>query len=153
MRNNDEQGWISLHRKVRDHWIWKNPRRFQWWLDMLLTVNHSDAKVLIGTTLIECKRGQSVRSLESWAKDWNVSKGAVRDFFKLLHGENMIFSENLKITTRITVCNYDNYQVPLHTEETPRKRQGYTNNNVNNENKSMALPKIEFNNPIKHDDR
>ncbi len=59
-------------------------------------------------------------------RDWNVSKGAVRDFFKLLHGENMIFSENLKITTRITVCNYNNYKHTTHegnAKETPRVRK------------------------------
>lgn len=155
MKKEDEvnEGWISLHRKVKKHWIWKSPRRFQWWVDMLLTVNHTDTKVLIGATIIECKRGQSVRSLESWAKDWDVTKGTVRDFFKLLHGENMIFSENLKITTRITICNYDSYQTPLHTDYTQTKRNGYPNNNVNNGNNRGLPPKIEINNLIKDGDR
>jgi len=120
---------------------------------MLITVNHTHKKVLIGTSLIECKRGQSVRSLNSWALDWNISKGAVRDFFKLLQGENMIVSENLKTTTRITICNYDSYQTSLHTEEPQRKRNGHPNNNVNNENNKSAMLKIEFKNLLKHDDR
>lgn len=153
MKGNDEQGWISLHRKVKKHWLWKSSNRFQWWVDILLTVNHADDKVLINKKLIECKRGQSVRSLDTWAKDWNVSKGTVRDFFKLLHGENMIYTENLKITTRITVCNYDNYQNPLHTEKTHSKHTRYTNNNVNNENNRGATPKIEIKRLSRDDDR
>lgn len=132
------EGWISLHRKIKKHWLWKSSRRFQWWIDILLTVNYSDQKVLIKGNLIECKRGQSVRSLDTWAKEWNVSKGAVRDFFKLLQEDFMINTENLKYTTRITVCNYDKYQEQLYVEQTWNKRRGYTNNNENNENNSLS---------------
>ena len=112
MKEDDKNGlgWISLHRKIKEHWIWKSDRRLKWWLDILLTVNHSDNRILVRGKLIDCKRGQSVKSLESWARDWNVTKGAVRDFFNLLKSDSMITSENLQNTTRITVCNYDYYQ-------------------------------------------
>ena len=57
----------------------------------------------------------------------------------------MIFIENLKITTRITVCNYDTYNDSVNAEYTPSKRQvnakytpskreQHTNNNVKNDN-------------------
>ena len=140
------EGWISLHRKIKEHWLWKSQNRFQWWIDILLTVNHSKSKVLIKGTLVDCGRGQSVKSLESWAKDWNVTKKTVRDFFILLHKDNMINSENLKITTRITVCNYDSYQTvvnatetlskrKVNATETLSKRKQHPNNNDNNEEK------------------
>lgn len=141
----DYLGWISLHRRIKDHWIWKSQNRFQWWIDLLLTVNHEDKKVLIGGTLLDCKRGQSVRSLENWAKDWNVTKKTVRDFFILLQKDNMIQFENVKISTRITICNYDSYQISVNDKETDSKhlvndketdskRQLPTNNNDNNDN-------------------
>lgn len=130
------EGWIKLHRKLKDHWIWKSDNRLKWWIDILMTVNHEDTKVLIKGTLIECKMGQSIRSLESWGRDWNVSKGAVRDFFKLLQNDSMLHTESLQVTTRITVCNYVDYQTSLHTEKTPRKR----NKNVE---ETLALPKQE----------
>lgn len=116
------EGWIKLHRKLKDHWIWKSDNRLKWWIDILMTVNHNDTKVLIKGTLIECKRGQSIRSLESWGRDWNVTKGAVRDFFRLLQNDSMIHTESLQITTRITVCNYEDYQAELHAKETQKKR-------------------------------
>jgi hypothetical protein len=116
------EGWITLHRKIKKHWIWTSQNRFQWWIDILLTVNHCDNNVLIKGQLVECKRGQSVRSLETWAKDWNVTKKTVRDFFILLHNDSMISSENLQITTRITVCNYDSYQIEVNAKETQKKR-------------------------------
>lgn len=142
--NDKNAGWIKLHRKIKDHWLWRSDNRLKWWLDIIFTVNHSDSKVLIKGQLIECKRGQSVRSLEKWARDWGVTKKSVSDFFKLLRKDLMIKTENLKITTRITVCNYDNYQKGLNDEETERKRTGYLNKN-NKEIKEMPNSKIIIN--------
>lgn len=151
------EGWISLHRKIKDHWIWKSQNRFQWWIDILLTVNHEEKKVLIKGSLIECKRGQSARSLESWAKDWNVTKKTVRDFFILLQKDNMIQFENVKISTRITVCNYDSYQIivnaketqskrKVNAKETQSKRELPTNNNDNNVNNDNNIEILIFSN-------
>lgn len=130
------EGWIKLHRQIKDHWLWKSDNRFKWWIDILISVNHADSKALIKGTLIDCKRGQSIRSLDSWAKDWNVSKGAVRDFFKLLQSDQMLHTESLQFTTRITVCNYEDYQTEVHEEKTLRKRKG-------NAEETLALPKQE----------
>jgi len=112
-----------LHRKIKDHWIWESDHRFKWWVDILLTVNHSDSKVLIKGRLIECSRGQSVMSLETWGKRWNVTKKTVKDFFELLQKDSMLVYEGLQITTRITVCNYDSYQKGVNAEETKGKRR------------------------------
>ena len=146
------EGWIKIHRKLKDHWIWKSENRLKWWIDILITVNHADTKVLIKGSLIEVKRGQSIRSLDSWAKDWNVSKGSVRDFFNLLKSDHMIQSESLRFTTRITVCKYEDYQGSLNAEETLRKRRGNAEetlrvhkqerkelNNENNENNILSI--------------
>jgi len=126
-------GWIKIHRKIKNHWIWKSEKRLKWWLDILLTVNHKDNEVLIGGTLIQCKRGQSVRSLESWAKDWDVTKKTVRDFFILLKSSSMISFESVQISTRITVCNYDIYNDKVNDCYTTATREQPPNKNDKNE--------------------
>jgi len=130
------EGWIKLSRKLKNHWIWQTENRLKWWIDILLTVNHTDAKILIKGQLVECKRGQSIRSLESWAKDWNVAKSTVRDFFKLLEKDQMLRVESLVFTTRITVCQYDDYQGEQNDEKTMRKRK-------ENGSETMSIPKQE----------
>jgi hypothetical protein len=72
--NEEKNGWISLHRKIQNHWIWEDPLKLKWWIDILLTVNHSDGEINIGLQLFDCKRGQSVMSLSSWAKRWGYPK-------------------------------------------------------------------------------
>mgnify|MGYP000858726400 FL=1 len=108
---------------------------------MILEANHADGTVNIGMQLIECKRGQSIRSLQGWSKRWGVSKSTVRSFFDLLKNDSMLRTENITVTTRITILNYDDYQTLPHATQTQRKRkpnatqtQADPNNNDNNDN-------------------
>lgn len=131
--NPTDSGWIKLHRSIQDHWIWQDPLKLKWWLDIIMEVNHADNKVNLGLKIIECKRGQSVISLSGWAKRWGVSKSMVRNFFNLLENDGMITQENVTKSTRITVCNYDNYQDAAHarkTHEDPNKNDNNYNNNI-----------------------
>jgi hypothetical protein len=117
-----DDGWIKIHRQIQNHWIWNDPVKFQWWIDILFAVNYSDTKVNIGFKLFECKRGQSVKSLQTWADRWKTSKDTARNFLKLLEKDGMITHENIGKSTRITVCNYDDYQSDLHDSQTQSKR-------------------------------
>lgn len=146
--DNIKTGFISIYRSIKKHWIWSDPVKFQWWIDILLDVNHTKQKVNIGNQLFECERGQSVKTLLSWGKSWNVSKDKARNFLRLLENDNMITLENLTKTTRLTVCNYDSYQAVLHDNTTQAKRkpnasqtQSHTNNN---DNKEIIKKDIEY---------
>ena len=127
-------GWIKVHRKVQDHWIFKEQRefsRFEAWLDILLCANHSEQKVIIQGTVYTVKQGESLHSLETWAKRWNWSKTKVRRFFDTLTKELMIETTNETKTTRLTICNYASYQVERNADETqtaPNKNEENDNN-------------------------
>lgn len=122
------EGWIKLHRKSFDHWLYKTKKpktRREAWEDILMLVNYEDNKVLIRGQLYECLRGQSLMSLDSWAKQFNWSKQQVRTFFSILENDTMIKLEGLQYTTRLTVCNYEIYQQSVTHEQ-------HTNNTQNN---------------------
>lgn len=149
-------GWIKLHRQLSNHWIWNNSEYLKWWLDILLEVNHTEQKTLIKGVLFDCKRGEKLYSLDTWAKRWKTNKSKVRRFLEMLQKENMIELKNETITTRLTVCKYDSYQDDRNGSETQtkRKRNGSETqttpiqecNNENNEeneikeNNNKALP-------------
>ena len=105
-------GWIKIHRTINKHWIFTDAERFRAWMIILLTVNFEPKKQMIEGELISCDRGQSIISLNTWASKfgnkWTVQK--VRTFFNLLKKDEMIHTEGLRKTTRLTVCNYDSYQ-------------------------------------------
>ena len=121
--SNNMNGWIKLHRSIIDHWIFKDEKKLKWWIYLLAIVNHEFKKVLIKNTLVDCDRGQTIVSLETLSLKWLVTKKTVKTFLELLQSDDMIRIENIKISTRITVCNYDNYQESVNGKETERKRQ------------------------------
>ena len=132
------EGWIKIHRKIINHWIWANPDYVKAWITIILTVNHDDSKVLIHGEVISCNRGQSILSLQNWAKlfgrKWTIQK--VRTFFNLLQVDKMICTEGLRKTTRLTVCNYDSYQDEQHTNNTQTTHKQHTDNTQITTNKN-----------------
>ena len=119
-------GWIKIHRSITNHWLYSEKRvysKLEAWYDMLLTVNYSDSKTLIKGKLYNIKRGQSILSLDSWAKRWNWDKSKVRRFLNTLQVDNMIELKSDTITTQLTICNYESYQGERNADETPKKRK------------------------------
>lgn len=116
-------GWIKIHRKMMEHWIYQNSHYFHWWTDLLMNANFEDKKILIKGNLYECKRGQSLYSLDTWAKRWKVDKSKVRRFLQLLQNDGMIVIENVSVSTRLTICKYECYQDERNADETQVKRK------------------------------
>ena len=119
-------GWIKLHRDIKNHWIYTEKRKFskfEAWTDILLSVNHTQAKTIIKGKLIIIERGESILSLDSWANKWGWNKSSVNRFFELLKTDGMILIKNETVTTRLTVCNYASYQDEQNNSETQTKRR------------------------------
>lgn len=122
------QGWIKLHRKVREHPFFMEKRqfsRFEAWLDLLMRANHHDNKFLLGNEIIEVERGSFITSEVKLMKAWGWSKTKVRSFLSLLEAEQMIKKESDQKKTTISICNYSVYQ-DLETTEKPLKDQEET---------------------------
>lgn len=143
-KQNISTGWISLYRSIFKHWIAPTNREFtdfEAWIYIILEVNHSEQKVKLGKSLFTCKTGESLNSLDTWARLFKWNKSKVRRFFKLLESDNMIKLKNVKKTTQLTVCNYEDYQAKRNDNESIMKRKrndnetiATPNNNGNNEN-------------------
>lgn len=155
---NKTTGYIRVYRSLKKHWLWHDANRLKWWLTILMEVNHTDKKILIQGTLIDCLRGQSLNSIETWSKLFRCSIQQVRTFFSLLKKDGMIELEGMQKTTRLTVCNYDNYNKTQQAdnEQIPNQQRAdngqiTTNNNDNNlkneknENLVSSLEKDFFN--------
>ncbi|NLY46829.1 MAG: hypothetical protein GX053_12710 [Tissierella sp.] len=140
-------GWISIHRKIKDHWLWEDKpfSRGQAWIDILMMVNHEDRKILLGKELIEVKRGSRVTSIRQLCDRWGWSNTKVKSFLELLSKDNMLVIKSDTKKTTLTVLNYNDYQISKDIEndkETSGKHQEndtetspkHTNNNDNNYN-------------------
>lgn len=132
-------GWISLHRRIKDNWVWKDKpfSKGQAWIDILLMVNHDDNKVPLGNDLITVERGSRITSIRQLCDKWGWSNTKVTNFLALLKKDGMIDYKSDTKKTLITVVNYNDYQLDKnkkrHENDTKTTRK-HTNNNDNNEN-------------------
>lgn len=140
-----EQGWIKLHRCIRSSWIW-NDRPFsrgQAFLDLLLTVNHEDKKIIFNGSLIEVKRGSGITSIRKLQDKWGWSNRKVKLFLEQLKLDQTIDYKCTSKNTVISIENYDLYQSreiekhhqstsnepTMHTKSISEAYQKHTNKN------------------------
>ena len=82
-----EKGWISLSRSIVDNWVWDNGEQFsrgQAWIDLLLSANHEDRKIMFDGKPLLVKRGSFVTSQHKLADKWHWSRHKVSLFLKAL---------------------------------------------------------------------
>ena len=127
-----ENGWIQLHRQIRENWIWSDPEKLRAWLDILLEVNHKDNQVPIGNHIITVKRGQKHTSVRKMAVRWGWSRDRVCRFIDLLSEAGMLTSTRTQIGTLLTVVNYDNFQGQPDTNKDTHKDSDKATNKATN---------------------
>ncbi len=112
MNRLSKKGWISIHRKIQDHWLWRDKpfSKGQAWIDILMMVNHEDNKILIDNELMEVKRGSCITSIRQLCEKWGWSNTKVRNFLNLLAKDNMLIVQSDTKKTILTVVNYSKYQ-------------------------------------------
>lgn len=116
-------GWIKLHRQVMDHWIWEDPIRFKWWMEIILLTNHTDKKTIIGNEVVIIERGTFHTSELKLSEKWGVSRNRVRRFLDLLENDGMISTKKTINGTTIKVHNYGVYQGNEEQKKQPTIQQ------------------------------
>jgi hypothetical protein len=96
---------IKIDVQLKECWLWKNPIKLKWWLDILFSINDIDTTVFVSNKEVVCPKGSVIRSLDAWAKDWDVTRKVVRAFLLSLEKSNLIIYENIKIGIKITLIN------------------------------------------------
>jgi hypothetical protein len=139
------EGWISLHRKIINWEWWDDHNTTRLFIYLLLKANHKDGKwkgILI-------KKGQLVTSLDGIKNETGLKVQVIRTSIKRLKSTSEITSESTSRFTKITLCNYCDYQdekrvankpinkqsnKQLTNEQQTTNKQLTTNNNANNNN-------------------
>lgn len=171
-----QQGWICIHRKIRECFLWNEEPydKAHAWIDLLLRANHNDKKMMMNGHIKVITRGQFHTSITLLAEQWKWSRNKVYRFLELLKSENMITLDSNKggtsNGTTITIVNYDNYQDydsidgtsngtsddTTHdttvgtSDDTTDGTQTTMNNNSNNYNNSNNENNIYINSPTEN---
>ena len=75
-------GWIMLHRKITEHWIWGDPVKLKWWIDILITVNHADEKSQPGVKAYRMQKRSKRNEFAKLGKKVGSIKRCCTQFFR-----------------------------------------------------------------------
>lgn len=105
-------GWIKLHRKIQEHWLFSfsEPDKALAFIDLVLSASFDDGTVMIKGRTYAVKRGQFLVAQTTLQKRWKWSQNKVKRFLNLLKNERMVDLETDERTSIITICNYMDYQ-------------------------------------------
>ena len=109
---NKENGWIKLHRSIKDNWVWEDtPFSYgQAWIDLLMRANHAESKTLFNAKLITIEQGAFITSVRKLCVEWGWSKDKTLKFLRTLEADGMIQRDSDNQRTKITVVNWGKYQ-------------------------------------------
>lgn len=111
-------GWIKLHKSITEHWLWDDPVILRAWLDLLMSVNYTDKKVLFNGKLIIVKAGQIITSIRKLSERWGCTRRKASRIIQLFTQDNMVELKTDRNGTLLTVVNYGKYQDMRDTEST-----------------------------------
>lgn len=101
-----DNGFIKLDRGIRGHWLWSDPRRLQWWIDMVMEAGFDSRKTVVGGVLVNLNAGDFVASARSLSERWGATRRTAESFLKDLENDGLIRRQILchRISV-ITICN------------------------------------------------
>ncbi|WP_060210341.1 DnaD domain-containing protein [Sporosarcina koreensis] len=141
-----QKGWVKLHRKIQDHWIYQEKRqfsRYEAWLDLIMMANHKDNKTLVDGELITIEKGSFITSKRELGRRWEWSNSKVDKFLELLKSDEMIVYKSDTKKTVITIGKYEVY----HDSEKEKRHENETETNqkhIENESETNKQECKEF---------
>lgn len=138
-------GWICLYRQLQECFLWMSNEPFDVrsaWIDLLLSCNHHDKKIMFDGKPFVITRGQYMTSIRKLSEKWGWSKDRVTRYLNVLEQENMIRRDSDSRRTVLTIVNYSVYQDLTDTNKDTDKDTGKDTdkpqyNNDNNVNKNI----------------
>lgn len=120
------EGWISLYRKIQDHWLWKQQRKFsqfEAWLSLLFKASYKDKQMMFDGNLMDLKAGEFITSEVKLSEEWGWSRNTVRKFLRTLENQKMLSRTCTTKCTVLTIVNWASYQISKQQNEQRNEQQ------------------------------
>lgn len=113
------EGYIALHRRIREHPYWSDPDNLRAWLDVLFMAAWKERTIIVGGTRVTLQRGEFLASERYLSERWGWSRGKVRRYLEAAHTADEIRPTNSTSNgTTYRVVKYDTYQDDRPTNST-----------------------------------
>lgn len=122
-------GFITLHRKITENPIWKNPNAGHLFVTLLLLANHEQTRFLWNGQEMVLERGQLLTGRFALSELTGIAPGTIYDNLRLLEKLGMISVKSNNKFSIITIVKYSDYQDKKERPNNkPTTNQQQTNN-------------------------
>jgi len=105
-----QQGWIKLHRQLKDHWINKDSESFHIWINLLMSATHTEYEAMVNKRVIKLYPGQLIFGRKKWAEMLGIDGSKIYRVLQKLVDAEMIKINSTNKYSLITINNWGNYQ-------------------------------------------
>lgn len=143
-----QNGFITLHRKIKENPIFRNSHLYHLFSFYLLSANHEEKEVYFNGQFVTVKRGQLITGRLSISEQTGIPNGSIPRLNQVLVRLGMITLKPNSRFSLITVVKYNDYQskrIEANSPQTADEQPANTNNNdnnVNNDNKEASVLKL-----------
>ena len=126
--------FFTINRSLLKHPLWLSEKfsKGQAWVDLIGQANHAPGYLYIRGKKVKINRGQGGHSIKTLMDRWRWSRGKVSRFLSALESDHRIVQQRGTLTTIITICNYELYQLEPDWRDNPDdKSNSHSNDNSN----------------------
>lgn len=103
--------WMPVYEDDMTHWLWDQPQRYQWWLEIRFrAATRPGVRYVGGTNIrVNVSRGEWPVTISYLSEHWHCDDGAVKAFLEALEGDGLIECNRVKLVTFIKVIGFERY--------------------------------------------
>lgn len=103
--------WMPVYEDDMTHWLWDQPQRYQWWLEIRFRAATRPGVRYVGGTNIRANvnRGEWPVTIAYLSNHWHSDDGAIKAFLEALEGDGLIECKREKLVTFIKVVGFERY--------------------------------------------
>jgi hypothetical protein len=121
-------GWVKLHRQLRQSAVFDNPKLLKVWIWILLKATHKERQQIVGRRTVTLQPGQFVFGRYAAAGELDMSPSTVRDYMQLLAEMGNI---TLQPDTKYTLVTVDNWAFYQSEDELPDIKKTANQHQIN----------------------
>ena len=106
------QGYILIHRKIREKGFYKKSSYVHLWLELCLLANHQDTEFIWNGKTQKVKRGELLTGRKELSNATGVPQTTVEDILNFFEKEGKIRQQKTSKFRLISILKYNMYQNP-----------------------------------------
>lgn len=130
-------GWIKLHRKLKNKGYYKKSNYVHLWIHLLLEANHLEKEFMWNNEVVHIKKGQFLTGRKELSKETGIPETTIERILDLLEKEGQIGQQKTTKFRVITILKWDEYQITDNKRTTNGQQTDTNKNDKNDKNKTL----------------